>query len=189
MVVDLTPDDVVQPLEAVPDVESDELLVTVEFRGKRFAVRDTVSLLPMMKFAVIAKRQKAATDRGETGGGEQEMDALAALFELLEQCIAPHDFGAFYDHALSVGASQEELMHVVADAHRARAARPTQRSQPSPGGQSTTGPSSEAGSSSPAWSVPQGSIDVQRHLEEQGRPDMALVVKRAREASRTSYAG
>jgi len=188
-VVDLTPDD-----DAADD--GPQLLPTVEFHGRRFAVRERMSLLPMMKFATIAKRQKAQAGRPDAAStGQQEMEALAALYELLEQCITPEDFPAFYDHALTVCASQEDLMQLVADAGRAaqsgeaREPRPTQPSSASPPGRSTTAPSSAAASSSPAASVPQGSYDVQRRLEVQGRPDLALVVMRAREASTSTSTG
>jgi hypothetical protein len=183
-------------VELVEDTEqpagAEELLPTIEFHGQRFAVREHVSLLPMMKFATIAKRQaqQQRTRPDPAEQGRQEMEALAALYELLQQCIAPEEFDAFYEHALTVGAEQTDLMGVVRDSVAASAAgRPTRRSSPSPGGPQTTAPSSAAGSSSPAWSVPQGSEEVQRDLEARGRPDMALVVMRAREASTRSSAG
>lgn len=199
-VIDLTPEDgsdvppeVLDRLRAVPDPDGGEVpaepevLPTFEFYGQRFAVRERSSLLPMMKFAHVAKQIKQAAAQGTAVSGEQEMAAFAALFELLSQCIAPTDFDAFYEHALSVGASQEDLMHAVRDTQQARSGgRPTQPSSGSPGGRSTTATSSAAGSSSRAASVPQGSLAVQRRLEEQGRPDVALVVKRARQAASTS---
>jgi hypothetical protein len=186
------PEPVVELVEDSEQPAGDELLPTIEFHGKRFAVREHVSLLPMMKFATIAKRQaqQQRTRPDPAEQGRQEMEALAALYELLQQCIAPEEFDAFYEHALAVGAEQTDLMGVVRDSVAASAAgRPTRRSSPSPGGPSTTAPSSAAGSSSPAWSVPQGSEEVQRDLEARGRPDMALVVMRAREASVRSSAG
>ena len=190
--ITVVPDD--EPATGLAAV--DDVLPTVEFHGLRFAVRPTISLLPLMKFATIAKRHQAQTDRGDTAGaGQREMEALAALYELIEQCITEADFGAFYDHALAVGADQTELMGLVPQAMAAAQeaqqseARPTRPSGSSPGGRSTTGASSAAGSSSPASSVPQGSEQVQRRLEEQGRPDKALVVMRAREASRSTSTG
>jgi hypothetical protein len=184
-VTDLIPDETPD----VADSSADEALVaTIEFRGQRFAVREHVSLLPMMKFATIAKRQQQQRAKLDPAAqGAQEMEALAALYELLQQCIDPGEWDAFYEHALSVGAEQPDLMGVVRDSVAARAgARPTQQSPRSPGGRSTTGTSSAAGSSSPAWSTPQGSVDVQRNLEQRGRPDMALVVVKAREAREAS---
>lgn len=195
-VVDLTPDDDVVPAHLTVVDDDAQLLPTVEFYGRRFAVRERMSLLPMMKFATIAKRQKAqAGQPGAPSDGQQEMEALAALFELLEQCIAPSDFGAFYEHALSVGAQQQDLMQLVADAGRAaqsgeaREPRPSQPSSNSPAGRSTTAPSSGGGSSSAAASVPMGSLEVQRAQEARGRPDIALVVQRAREASTRTSTG
>jgi hypothetical protein len=169
-----------EPIELVvddPDGDGAELVVTVEFLGKRFPVREQgVSLLALMKFATIAKRGKTSED----------MEGLAALYALLQSCIDPAEWQAFEDHANDTGADGEQLMKVVTDAITAAAARPTQLPSGSPGGQSTTGPSSAGGSSLLGSSARQGDVRVQRDLEARGRPDLGLVVKRAREASTTS---
>lgn len=189
-VPDSDPGDV--DLEHVDDVDDaddvDAVQVTVEYAGRRYAVRERVSLLPLMRFAVIAKQHAAQQHRrDDTPGadGQREMEALAALYQLLQQCIDPAEFDAFFDHAVEQGAQPEDLMPVVRDAITARAARPTQPPSRSPGGQSTTGTSSAGASSWRGSSVPMGSVDVQRDLEARGRPDLALVVHRAREASST----
>jgi hypothetical protein len=174
------PEPVVELVEDSEQPAGDELLPTIEFHGQRFAVREHVSLLPMMKFATIAKRQaqQQRTRPDPAEQGRQEMEALAALYELLQQCIAPEEFDAFYEHALTVGAEQTDLMGVVRDSVAASAAgRPTRRSSPSPGGPSTTAPSSAGGSSS----LDTSSEGVQERLEARGRPDLARVVQVARE--------
>ena len=160
--------------------DGDQLQVTVEFLGKRFTVREQgVSLLALMKFATIAKR----------GGTSDDMEGLAALYALLQSCIEPGEWQAFEDHANATGADGEVLMQVVTDAITAAAERPTRQPSDSLGGRLTTGTSSVGGSSSPGSSIRQGDVRVQQRLEEQGRPDLALVVKRAREASTTSSNG
>jgi hypothetical protein len=181
-VVDLTPD-----VEAPDNAEElDGLARTVELKGKRFPVRaEGVSLLALMKFATVAKRQAALKAADPDRAGEQEMEGLAALYALLRSCIDPASWDQFEDHANDAGAGQEDLMRVVQQAAQA-GARPTQLPSGSPGGRSTTGTSSAAGSSSPGSSVPMGSVDVQHDLEQRGRPDMAVVVMRAREASTSS---
>jgi hypothetical protein len=171
-----------EPVELVEDTAADEgaeLVATVEFVGKRFTVREQgVSLLALMKFATVAKRGKTSDD----------MEGLAALYSLLHSCIADDEWDAFEDHANEVGADGDALMKVVTDAVTAAAARPTRQPSLSPGGQSRTGTSSAAGSSSRGSSTPvrQGDVGVQRRLEEQGRPDLALVVKRAGQAASTT---
>jgi hypothetical protein len=176
-------------VEYVDDTESAPVVPTVELRGRRFRVREQgVSLLALMKFATIAKRQAAKRQADPTAAGGDDMDGLDALYRLLRSCIADDEWEAFEDHANEMGAGSEDLMIVVRDAVQAAAARPTQQLSGSPGGQSTTVPSS-AGTSSDAGSygrVRQGDPRVQADLEQRGRPDLALVVKRAREASTTS---
>jgi hypothetical protein len=164
------------------DLTPEQILPTVELRGRRFAVRPQgVSLLGLMKFAVIAK----------TGIRDDDAEGLAAVYELLRTCIAEDEWPAFEQHANKVGADGTDLQQVIAQAVnasqalRAGGARPTQPSSGSPAGPPTTAPSSAAGSSSPAPSDPirMGDERVQRRLEAQGRRDLGLVVLKAREAS------
>jgi hypothetical protein len=166
--------------EEQPAEQPQAVVATVELKGQRFRVRDEgVSLLALMKFATIAKRGRTSDD----------MEGLAALYALLRSCVAGDEWDAFEDHANATGAQGEDLMRVVTDAVQAAAARPTQLPSASPGGRSTTAPSSAVGSSSPGSSIRQGDPGVQQRLERAGRPDLALVVKRAREASTRSSTG
>jgi hypothetical protein len=168
---------VIEHVEDTPGDEVATVVATVDFLGKRFTVREQgVSLLALMKFAVVAKRGKTSDD----------MEGLAALYALLQSCIADDEWEAFEDHANAKGADGEALMKVVTDAVTAAAARPTQQPSHSQDGPSTTAASSAAGSSSPGSSIRQGDVRVQADLERRGRPDLGLVVKRARAASTTS---
>lgn len=155
---------------------------TVELAGRRFHVRPQgVSLLGLMKFATIAKH----------GIRDDDPEGLSAVYELLTTCIADDEWQAFEEHANRVGADGTDLQQVIAQAVqgsqrlREGGARPTQPVSGSPGGQPPTAASSAAGSSSPVSSDPirMGDVRVQRRLEAQGRPDLALVVLQAREAS------
>lgn len=170
------------PLEVVPDSEPGDELVevtpTIELRGERFAIRpEGVSFMALMEFAVVAKQQRT----GAKAVGE--MDQILAIRNLLRSCIAADEWDAFVEHAIEVGAGSEELMGVLQQTIEAHAARPTQPSSSSPDGQPPTGTSSAGGWSSQGSSVPMGSIEVQHELEAQGRPDLALVVKNARQAT------
>jgi hypothetical protein len=156
----------------VPDTAQAE---TVELRGRTFRLDPRgVSLMGLMEFAVLAERQQQSTTAAD------EMAAMTALLGLLRECIAEDEWDAFRAHARTVRAGADELNRVMTDAVTVQAARPTRQSSGSPGGPPRTGTSSAAGSSSP---VPVGSIQVQHDLEDRGRPDLALVVKRAREES------
>jgi hypothetical protein len=77
----------------------------------------------------------------------------------------------------------------MAEAVSVKAGRPTQPPSASPGGRPPTGTNSAAGSSSPASPLRVGDPAVQAQLEEEGRPDLALVVKRARQAASTASSG
>lgn len=174
------PEPIVQVVDDVEPEQDDVIVPTVELQGKRFPVRaQGVSLLALMKFATVAKKGKTSDD----------MEGLAALYALLQSCVDPASWDEFEQHANDVGAQGEDLMGVVRDAVQALGSRPTQLPSGSPGGRSTTGTSSAAGSSSRAASVPTGSRQVQEDLERRGRPDVALVVMRAREASTGTSTG
>jgi hypothetical protein len=181
-VVDLTPDENLErsSRDATAAVIPQP---TVELLGRHFPLSDRpVPALSLMKLAALAKRQ-AAQGAGAPTDGVSEMEQLSIIYELVQGVIAPDAWPAFEQHATATAAGIEELQQVIRQAVSARTSFPTQPSSASPDGRSTTGTSSPGGSSSPAASVPMGSIEVQHDLEARGRPDLALVVMRAREAS------
>ena len=137
----------------------------VTFGGESFTVADRIGLMPLMRFA---KHAQAGVDANEMAG-------LAALLDLLEQCIAPQDWQRFNDHADKVRADGDQLMVVVKDVIEVLSARPTSRPSDSSDGPSTTSVSSAGDSST----------QVITRLEAQGRPDLALIVS-MREESRAS---
>lgn len=138
----------------------------IEFGGERFTVADKIGLMPLMRFA------KAA----QGGVDSNDMAGLAAMYDLLEQCIAPADWRRFEVAADKTRASGEELMAVVKDVMEAMTARPTSLPSDSSDGPTIIGPNSGGGSS----------LRVVRRLEEQGRPDLALMVEMAGEARSAS---
>ena len=116
--------------------------------------------MPLMRFAKVAK----------SGADSADMEALAVMLDLLEQCIAPQDWQRFQDCADKNRADGDELMAVVTSVMEALTERPTSRPSDSSGGPQPTQANSEGVLSS----------RVIGRLEDQGRPDLALMVTQAR---------
>ena len=139
---------------------------TFVWRDQTYRVADRMGLAPLMRFAKVAKQGTDAND----------MDGLAAMYDLLEQCfVDTAEFDRWMDAATAARADQDEILEVVKMATEAVMARPTERPSPSPAGPSTTSTSTAA---APSRSPEQ----VQRDLERSGRPDLALIVAQAQEA-------
>lgn len=140
---------------------------TIEFLGAEFHVADKVSSLAFMRFAKVAK---AGTDA-------EDMDGLAAMYDLLQQCIATEDWHRFEAHADTQRADSEQLLEVIQKVFAVLADRPTGRSSDASDGPRIIEPSSTVDSSSPA----PAERAISR-LNEQGRPDLALLVRRRAES-------
>lgn len=136
-------------------------MASLDFLGESFQVADQVSVMPMLRFAKAAKNGLQA----------ESMDGLAAIYDVVEQCLEPADwqrFEAFCDQK-RVGA--EQLLEFVAQVMAQVSERPTER--PS---NSSDGPLSTAASS-----TDDASSRVIRRFEEKGRPDLALLVAKTAE--------
>lgn len=134
---------------------------TVDFFGADFRVAERVGLMPMMRFAVLAK----------TGIDANEMEALAAMHDLLKNCIADDEWDRFERHAVDHRADGDDLMQVVGKVMAVLADRPTKRSSDSSDGPRVIEP----------FSTDDSSSRVVDRLNEQGRPDLALIVRRREE--------
>jgi uncharacterized protein with von Willebrand factor type A (vWA) domain len=132
----------------------------LEVFGESFDVAERIGLMPMMRFAKAAK----------SGLDSADMDGLAAMYDLLEQCIAEKDWARFERAADRARADGDELMGVVTKVMELLAERPTPRSSDSSDGPSIIEPTSTVA----------GSSSVIDRLEKQGRPDLALLVTQAR---------
>lgn len=139
---------------------------TFECHGQDFHLPERVGLMPMMKFAVLAKQ----------GESVDEMEGLAATYELLRQCIHPSDWVRFEQHVTDQRLDHDELLEVVGKVMVALTDRPTGRSSDSSAGPRTIEPSSTDDSSSPAAEA------VIHRFNEAGRPDLALVVRKRQES-------
>lgn len=135
---------------------------TVALAGERFHIAERIGGLPIMRFAKAARQ----------GVDSDDMAGMAALYDLLEQCIHPDDWARFEAHADRERADGEQLVQVVAEVLQLVAARPTGRSSDSSAGPPTTGPSSTGRSSE----------RVIRRYEDKGRPDLALMVLKRQES-------
>lgn len=136
---------------------------TVEFGGEQFRTADRIGLMPLMRFAKIAK----------AGVDADDLEGLTSLYDLLEQCIHVDEWARFEKVADDTRAQGDELMKVVGDVFAALSARPTSLPSDSSAGQTSTPPKSVVDSSS--------QVVVQR-LEDQGRPDLANIVLMAQKA-------
>lgn len=153
------------PLEIVPEtvVVPVDTRAKVAFMGADFAIADKVGLMPLMKFAVIAKQGVRSSDE----------EGLAAMYNLLQQCIADDQWDLFEEHANKTHADDEELLQVVKDVMAILSQRPTSRPSDSSAGPPETAPTSVEDSSS---------LEAVRRLKSQGRPDLAMAVLRTQEA-------
>lgn len=138
---------------------------TVTFLGEEFRIADRVSRLAIMRFARLAKQDEVP-----------EQDALAAMYDLLKQCIHPDEWSRFEGHADEQRADEDDLMRVVQETVALVADRPTSRSSDSSGGPRTIEPSSPDDSSST------GADAVIHRFNENGRPDLALLVRKRQES-------
>ena len=129
------------------------------FSGETFRLADKVGLMPLMRFAHVSRR----------GVDSNDMEGLAAIYDLLKQCLADEEWDRFEDHATDVRADGDDLLAVVSQAIEAIAARPTSEPSDSSDGPTHTSGSSADGSSSP----------VIARLVERGRPDLAVIVDQA----------
>jgi hypothetical protein len=119
---------------------------TVEVLGDRYFIGDKVGLMPLMKFAHTAKRGVDADD----------MEGMAAMYELLQDCIAKHDWDRFEQDMTAKKADGQDLFSVIGEVIEILSARPTRQRSGSSSGRSTTTASSTGPSSAAGHRVPPG---------------------------------
>lgn len=140
------------------------LLVT--WQEETFRISDKVGVMPLLTFAKLA----------EGGADSHEMAALAAMYDLLEQCIDRRDWEKFKAHATKVRADHEDLLELVGKTMEVLSGRPTERPSDSSDGPPPTRESSTGDSS----------LQVINRELEKGRPDLALAVYQAHQAQKTA---
>ena len=149
---------------------------TVEFCGTEFHVSERVGLMPMMRYARVVKRAMQREKSGAAGDGSDEIELFDATLSLLEQCVHPDDWDRFERVTTEQGADLDQYMEFSGQVMAVVAARPTGRSTDSSDGPRTIEPSSTVVSYSP------GTESVVRRFNENGRPDLALLVRRRQES-------
>jgi hypothetical protein len=129
--------------EGVEIVDDDH----VEFMGRRFRRAERIGLMPLMHMAIASKK----------GIDTADMEGLAAMYELLRDCIdqtrpqeeredpenpgetimvdtGPSEWDKFEQHALDMKAEAEDIQKVVTDVMVQMSARPSRRPGDSPAG-------------------------------------------------------
>lgn len=126
--------------QAQAEFEGADTAQTVDCLGAKYRIADRVGLMPLMRFAAAAKR---GLDTGD-------MEAMAAIYDMLADCIDPRDWSRFEADMTAKKAQPEDMLPVVQQTIEALSARPTSRPSDSSDGPPTTGGTSTGGSSSPA---------------------------------------
>src|SRR4051812_22683285 len=144
---------------------SDERIVRLN--GEDFRAAWPVPVMALAEFAHVS----------QGGADSNDMDGLAAMYDLFESVIEPEDWERFKRHAKKSRASDKDLMLLVRKVITGQTDRPTQRPSDSSAGPESTEQSSESvqASSEPADLT----LRVVQRLEAEGRPDKALLVLNA----------
>lgn len=179
------------PVEVVPETPPPVEVKHVEFLGARFAIASKIGLMPLMRFAHASK----------SGLDSADMEGMAAMYDMLRQCIADNSVYVFQGREITRAEAAElppEAQDQVvtfggwdefeAHATRERADDAAElfgvvqsvmtilserpTSRPS---DSSAGPQSTA----PTSAGDSSSLEVVRRLKSKDRPDLAMAVLRA----------
>lgn len=135
------------------DLTDDDVTI---FEHAPFRISEKVGLMALMQLGHHAKN----------GVDSNDFEGLAAMYALLEQCIATQDWERFQQHALDTRSDGETMFRVTQDVLVKLNDRPTKRPSGTSDGSPATSPNSTGDSSS----------RVIHRLEDAGRPDLALLV-------------
>lgn len=125
-----------------------------EFMGRWFRVADKMGLMPYLRFAHIAK----------LGVEKDDLEAMAATYDVLAQAVHPDDWEAFCQHATETRADEDEIIKAVHASTAVMSARPQVRPSDSSVGPQDTETSSSAGLSSPVSLTPR-QAQLREHLK------------------------
>jgi hypothetical protein len=142
-----------------------------DFFGEKFRLRPTADCqVAMLDFAELA-----SGDVDETS-----LQGLAAVKRFLRDVVVAEDFDTFWKSARANHAKVgDHLMPIIVQVFRGETARPTGRSSDSSDGPTST-PESSAPDSFRTDSPPEPvKLRAVQRLEDEGRPDKALIVQMA----------
>ena len=109
----------------------------VEAFGQQYEVAEQIGAMAMMRFGKLAKGGMKTGD----------MDALAAMYDLLRSMFTPSAWERFQEDAIEANCGADELFGAVKDGIEAISSRPTKSPSDSSSGRPTTTPSSTDSSS------------------------------------------
>lgn len=141
---------------------------TVEFWGEQLKLADKVGMMPVMRLARVQQRVAGSSKPSDADAAE----LMVAMLDVVEQCLADEEWSRFEHLATIHRIGTREIEAFLDTVMLAVADRPTSRSSDSSDGPRTIEPSSTDGSSLPV-------ID---RFNAQGRPDLALLVRKRQEA-------
>ncbi|MFD6565393.1 hypothetical protein [Micromonospora profundi] len=122
----------------------------VTFMGDSYRVAEKIGMMPLLRFAVVAK----------AGAQSDDMEGFAAMYALIRDCIDASDWDRFESDATVKKADQDDLLKVVTDVIEIVTARPTRRPADSSDGPQNTSPNSKVPSISPRARVPEGAGEL-----------------------------
>jgi hypothetical protein len=123
--------------------------VVTEYGPRRaFRIAPSIGLMPLLRFAHAAK----------AGLDTDDLEGMAALYDMIADCVHPDDWAAFMAYATETKAEDEELMEFVSSAMEIIAARPRKPRGSSSATSRTTLPKSRGVSSRQATVIPDGAI-------------------------------
>lgn len=154
---------------ALEPVEDDDSVV-LEFKGEWFRLSgEAPSQMAMMELAAYA----------EAGADTMDQAAMAVILDVLHDVVHEDDWSRFKAHARRTRATGDELMmDFTKRAVEAVVDRPSKRSSDASGGPQRTVPSSTGASSAPASPTLKSPDEIIGEMNDRGRPDLALVVRR-----------
>ena len=85
------------PVEIVQEAKPAADVRAVEFLGKRFAIADKIGLMPLMRFAHASK----------SGLDSSDLEGMAAMYDMIRQCIADDSVFVFRGQQLTRAACSE----------------------------------------------------------------------------------
>lgn len=100
------------------DVDPGFAYVWTDVGARRtFRIAPSIGLMPLLRFAHAAK----------AGMDTDDLEGMAALYDMIADCVHPDDWQAFQAYATEIKAEDEELMEFVSAAMEVISARPRKR--------------------------------------------------------------